>query len=216
MEIVIKTCNGIPLHLDFDCSDGKLANLLSIVDKRQIFGLAFKNDESVKDFPDFLESFENLSEISFERCHLMKSVPRSLAGCRNLKKLSVLYCADFDGLSTFRDMDQVEFLSLCGCGGIERISDELLSMKNLAALDLSHCEALEWIEMSALPASLRILDVHDDDGLDFDNDSAAGLQLVSLKIQDYGRDWQHIPVIEHPVRKLRKVLVKRSCTGMDD
>ena len=98
------------------------------------------------------------------------------------------------------------------------VSESISSLGSLRALDLSHCESLSWIDLSKLPESLRILDLHGDEAVEFDDSAADALHLVSLIIQDYSdnMNWDDMPVLERISRKLHRSTMPRHSSGLDE
>ena len=215
---VFSGCFSQPLVIGVPNENPKLANLLSILNSEKITGLGLGDDESMTQLPDALGLLDHLTSLEITRCHALVSFPESLARCACLKRLSIHDCADFSDLAAVSHLSSLEFLSVSGCDGIRSVSESVLSLKKLRALDLSYCESLGWIDLDKLPEGLRILDLHGSESADFEDSCADAMRLVSLKIQSYsdGADWDHMPALENISRKLRRSVMPRRSSGLDE
>ncbi|MBR4986025.1 MAG: hypothetical protein IKY83_09840 [Proteobacteria bacterium] len=192
-----------------------LFNFLSFVDGAAIDAIEIADMPDDK-LPRNIQRLSRLKALTLVRCHALTGLPAELAKCP-LKELAFIKCADFHDLTGIRKCPGLEVLHISGCDAFSSLPEELADLTMLRALDLSYSESIQWIDLSILPKSLKILDMHGCWQADFDADALAGLHIASLQIQDT----VHLPeLLDAPAMpeleiQLRHILTTRDGCGLD-
>lgn len=192
-----------------------LANLLSFLDASAVDSLEIRDMPDAK-LPKNIQRLSRLSALSFVRCHALPSLPAEIARCP-LKELAFIKCADLHDMSGISRCAGLEVLHISGCASFDALPEEISALSALRALDLSYSDSIRWIDLSSLPKSLRILDMHGCWQADFDSAALDDMRIASLQIQDT----VHLPdLIEANAlpdleTQFRHILTTRDCCGLD-
>jgi len=143
-----------------EIADGRksLGDLIALLDASEIDAMTIcgYNEERL---PKALFSLDSLKTLKFERCLELKNLPAGINRLPNLVELTIHDCADFYDLTGISALETLRALRICGCYCFDALHPELHDCQHLEMLDISHCEAMRDLDINALPASLRILDV---------------------------------------------------------
>lgn len=215
MQIIIKSSSDSKLSLVLSDERRSLANFLSILKSDSVSELEIVDYKDSK-IPKSLQSFNNLTSLSFRRCHNILSFPKEIASCPSLKKLAFFQCADFHSLDGVSLCSSLETLHVSRCDAFDDIPQELTLLHNLRALDFSYCEQISFIDFACLPPSLRLLDMHGCFRASFDDLQAQNLRLVSLMIQDASNDLDKMDAIDDIVPLLHHMMSLRDGCALDN
>ena len=216
MQITIRNTES-DTRVTFQLPDERraLANLLSFLDITAVTSLEICDMQDAK-FPKSIQRLSNLRELRLIRCHALTSVPSEITRCP-LRELAFIKCADFHDLGGISKCSGLEVLHVSGCDSFDTLPEDIGALKHLRALDLSYSESIQWIDLSVIPDTLKILDMHGCWQAEYDSAALAGLQIASLQIQDT----VHLPeLIEAGAMpeldtQLRHILTVRDCCVLD-
>ena len=215
MKIVIGTSENEKL-VEARLSDERqtLACFLSILDPETIETIEICDLTDAK-LPRNLQRLTHLKSLRLLRCHALADI--SSIRSKNIRELSIIKCADFHDLNGINEFKSLEILHVSGCESFDSIPDELSNMATIKALDFSYSDAIGWINLTALPQNLKILDMHGCWRADFNDADADSLKLASLQIQDlvHLADLSSWPVIPNMVTQLRHSMTMRDGCGLD-
>lgn len=193
-----------------------LQNFLSLLDASIISEIEISDYKESK-YPRNLGRFSALKSLRFVRCHALTGISSEFSKCSHLSELAFIRCADFYDLRGIQNCQSLEVLHVSSCECLDTLPDEMQAMVSLKALDLSYSTGLEWLDLSLLPPNLRLLDIHGCWRVQFDEEQAENLSLVSVQIQDMSRidDIMAEPRLDNIIMHLRHTLSLRDGCGLD-
>ncbi len=173
-----------------EIADGRksLGDLIALLDVSAIDAMTIcgYNEERL---PKALFSMEELKTLKFDHCLEMKCLPAGLTRLPNLVDLAFQDCPDFYDLTGISELESLRALRICSCYCFDALHPEFKDCKHLELLDISHSEAMRGLDINALPASLRILDVRGCRRLSLtEMDDSLWPKIVSLSDTDWSID----------------------------
>ena len=153
LELNVEACNGMLLG-----SNG-LKNFTSLITLKmnKIYDLNHVGER-------FVEGLTAMEDLSIKDCEELRWLRLETLG--RLKRLKVLRC---DGLISLEEKAlpcNLEYLEIEGCTNLEKLPNELQSLKSLIELKISKCPNLVKILEKGWPPMLRELVVRDCENVD--------------------------------------------------